>query len=789
MSKKLTYEELEQRVKELESQLEQVAETLRVSNERNELASSAAKVGVWDWNIKTGDFYLSPSVKAILGYNDDEIPNDLEIWAKYVHPEDIKAVMEAAQECLDGKTSEYIFEHRMLHKDGSIRWILVRGKAIRDESGKAVRMVGTDTDITEHKQAEGALRESEGRFRHLSEATFEAIVFHDEGKILHANNQYYEMFGFMPEELADKDAIMLTATPDSIKLMKHQISLGNLGPYEVMGLKKSGVEFPIEIRVKFLEYHGRKIRMAAIRDLTDRKQAEEALQESEARLRQVIDLVPHFIFAKDRNGRFILVNQAVAEAYGTTVEELIGKTDANFNPNKDEVEHFLKDDLQVMDIGQPKYVPEEKITDSKGNIRILRTTKIPFTLSMTKDDAVLGVSIDITKDKQAEEERRNIEAQLQQAQKMEALGTLVGGIAHEFNNVIGVIIGNTELSLHDVPDWNPAHYNLKEIKAASLRAKDVVRQLLSYLRKVDYKKKPMKVVPVVKDSIRFMRSTIPTSIDIRQNMQATADTILADPTQIHQIMLNLCTNAAHAMEGDGGVLEIEIQNVNLGEESVSIDPDLIQGNYIKITISDTGQGISPEIIDRIFDPFFTTKEVGKGTGMGLSVVHGIVKSYKGAVSIESELGEGTTLSVFFPLTEEETVIESKTVEVFPTGNEKILFVDDEELMVNMGKQILERLGYQVETKMNSVDALELFRSKSDQFDLVITDMAMPQMDGDKLVKEILKTRPEIPIILCTGFSEKVSEENAKELGIRAFATKPLIIQDFAVTVRQVLDKK
>jgi CheY-like chemotaxis protein len=241
------------------------------------------------------------------------------------------------------------------------------------------------------------------------------------------------------------------------------------------------------------------------------------------------------------------------------------------------------------------------------------------------------------------------------------------------------------------------------------------------------------------------------------------------------------------MEEDGGVLGIEVHNVKLGEESVLIDPELTPGAYIRITVSDTGHGIPADIIDRIFDPFFTTKEVGKGSGMGLSVVQGIVKIHGGAITVDSQPEKGTAFNIFFNVIEEEVVPEPKTIDDLPAGNERILFVDDEELMVSIAKQILERLGYGVKTKRDPVDALELFRSSPDQFDLVITDMAMPKMDGDKLAKEILSIRPGMPIILCTGYSEKVTEENAEELGIKAFAMKPLVLRDIAVLIRKVLD--
>lgn len=396
---------------------------------------------------------------------------------------------------------------------------------------------------------------------------------------------------------------------------------------------------------------------------------------------------------------------------------------------------------------------------------------------------------EIIERKQAEKDKKKFETQLRQAHKMEAIGTLTGGIAHDFNNILGIIIGNTELALDDIPEGNPANLNLEEVLKASLRAKDVVRQLLSFSRQTDQERKPIKLVPVIQDTIKLLRATIPMSIDIRQDIDDSSDTVFADPTQIHQIMINLCTNAAHAMEDTGGILEVGIKNVVLDEVSAELYSDLTPGDYVKLTISDTGPGISPQIKDRIFDPYFTTKDIGKGTGMGLSVVHGIVKSHGGAIIIDSELDRGTTFSIFFQVIEKEAVEEIKTEEELPVGNERILFVDDEAAMVDVGRYRLERLGYKIETKTSPVDALEAFHDNPDQFDLVITDMSMPQMTGDQLVKEILKTRPDMPTILCTGFSEKIDEDKAKEMGIREYIEKPINRRDLAFMVRKVLDEK
>ncbi len=515
------------------------------------------------------------------------------------------------------------------------------------------------------------------------------------------------------------------------------------------------------------------------RKIQEHEQALEALQESKERFRELAELLPETIFEMGINGNLTFANRKAFDHFGYTQQDLDQGVKGHELFHPDDRSRAMKNAKKIMsgeNIGLNEYTALKK--DKSTFPALIHSSAI---CRDEKPVGLRGFIIDIT-------ETKRLESQLQHAHKMEAVGTLTGGIAHDFNNILGIIIGNTELALDDVPEWNPAHFNLEEIKTAGLRAKDIVSQLLGFAHKTDQKLKPIKLVPVIRDSLKFLRATLPTSVTFRQNIQVSADTVLANSTQIHQIMLNLYTNAAHAMEETGGTLEISIQNQVLDNNSADIYPDLSPGNYITIKVSDTGQGISPEIKDRIFDPYFTTKEIGKGTGMGLSVVHGIIQSHQGAISVDSEPGKGSTFRILLPVIEEEAVIESKSFEELPTGNERILFIDDEKSILKMAQKILERLGYQVETKHNPVDALESFLSKPEQFDLVVTDMTMPDMTGDKLIEQILNISPDMPTILCTGFSEKISEEKAQELGIKAFVLKPLVKRDFAVTVRKVLDE-
>ena len=383
-----------------------------------------------------------------------------------------------------------------------------------------------------------------------------------------------------------------------------------------------------------------------------------------------------------------------------------------------------------------------------------------------------------------------IQEQLRQAQKMESIGTLAGGIAHDFNNILGVILGYTELSLDDVEDRPETYSSLQEVLKATNRAKDMVSQILTFSRSTDIEKKIIKTIPIVKEACKFLRSSLPTTIEIRQNITTERDHILADPTQFHQILMNLCTNAGHAMKREGGVLDVALDEVFLQRDDLISYPDLKVGAYLKLTVKDTGTGILRENIERIFEPYFTTKGKGEGTGLGLAVVHGIIKEHEGDIKAYSEVGKGTAFYVFLPLREEiEPPVHRESTEPPPTGSETILFLDDEEDLVNIGKLTLEGLGYTVTGVTNVEKALEFFRSSKESYDIVITDKNMPKMTGFGFARKIRSISPDIPILLCTGFKEKEDEEKFKDLRINAIITKPINKQEIAFAVRKVLDKK
>jgi len=369
---------------------------------------------------------------------------------------------------------------------------------------------------------------------------------------------------------------------------------------------------------------------------------------------------------------------------------------------------------------------------------------------------------------------------------MEAIGTLAGGIAHEFNNILSAILGYTELSLYDVPPENHLWHNLQEVLSAGKRGRDLVQQILKFSRYTEQARQPVELHLLIQEALLLLRPSLPSTIEITQALDAAVGPVLADPTQIHQVLMNLCANAEYAMRGTGGILEVRLEAVAIDAAFAAVHPELRPGPHVRLTVQDTGHGMAPEIMERIFEPFFTTKGVGEGTGMGLAVVHGIVTSHEGAITVASTLGQGTTFAIYLPKIQEASADISGPDGPIPRGEERILFVDDEAVLAHMGQELLGHLGYRVVVHTSSLEALEDFRAAPQFFDVVITDQTMPHVTGEALAIELRRIRPDVPIILCTGFSHSMTAERAQELGIAAFLMKPLVTRDLALTIRQVL---
>lgn len=524
-------------------------------------------------------------------------------------------------------------------------------------------------------------------------------------------------------------------------------------------------------------------------DISENKKIREDLQRSEDMSRTITRAALNAIIMMDSEGVITYWNPAAERIFGYMREEAIGHELHPLLAPADYHESFRKGMKIFKKSGKGSAIGKviEMTAIRKGG------EEFPVELSLSAFQAAgtwnaVGIIRDITERKEADAERENLQAQLRRVQKMEAIATLAGGIAHDFNNILGAILGFTDLSLIEVPKGSAVQENLEQIRRAGQRAKDLVAHILTFSRQTETRRQPMNAIPIVKEAFKMLRATLPSTIEIKQKIEAESFKIKADPVQIHQILMSLCTNAADAMRDKGGTLTVSMSEIELKPNETKKYSDIDPGSYLKLTVSDTGSGMENEIVQRIFEPFFTTKEKGIGTGMGLSVVHGIVQSYNGCITVDSAPGKGSVFSVLIPLLKDETIEETEAVAAVtpPKGRGRVLLVDDDAALVTMGQRMLEYLGYEVVSCSGSVDALEVFKAQPDTFDLVITDQTMPTMTGMDLAQKIREVRNDMPIILCTGYSEMLTKEKVKAMGIDGYLMKPLSINELAVTCRDAL---
>lgn len=648
---------------------------------------------------------------------------------------------------------------------------------------------------SERERIEDTSQEHQGQFRLLFErAPLGYQSLDEEGNIIEINPAWLDLLGYSREEVIGK-SFGEFLHPDWKNHFKenfpHFKAVGEILGVEFEMVKKDGSHILISFNGKIgKDKHGDFQQTHCIlHDITSLKKSEEALIHKTALLEAQLNSSIDGITIVDTQGKKILQNQRTVELW--KIPQNIADND-NDEAQVQHVVHMTKNPDQFAKKVAHLYkhpnetsLDEVELTDGT----VLDRYSAPVVGKDGQNFGRIWIFRDITKRKQAEEARENLQAQLIQAQKLESIGTLAGGIAHDFNNILSPIMIHTEMAMADLPPESPLQENMEQIYMASKRARDLVRQILTFARQQGKERIEIKISKILKEAIKLLRSTTPTTIDIQVEIKSEQDTILANPTQIYQIIMNLCTNAHHAMENNGGTLEVHLSNENLDFESIKEFPDLTPGRYLKLTVKDTGQGIEPQFMEKIFEPYFTTKKVGKGSGMGLSLVHGIVKTYGGAIAVKSEVGKGTSFFIYFPLIESPSVDleKAKNFTPLPGGTERILFVDDEKAMVDANQSMLEALGYRVTARTSSIEALEAFRNDPHGFDLVITDMTMPNMTGKDLIKNLMSIRPDIPTILCTGFSEIIDKQKAKAMGAKAFLMKPIIRQDMANTIREVLD--
>ncbi|WP_372682133.1 ATP-binding protein [Desulfosarcina sp.] len=510
-------------------------------------------------------------------------------------------------------------------------------------------------------------------------------------------------------------------------------------------------------------------------EIQERQKAEHALRESEHRFRMLFDNLFDAQLLLDADGRIQNVNRAACHLISCSRNSLCGRKVTDLFPEH-EVDKIHSAFAHAAREGIA-YIEESVINGE--NQTLIQVEGGGVGLDMDGCRHVVISLRDIS-------HRKQLQSQLQQAQKMEAMGSLASGISHDFNNILSAIIGYTEIVRLDLDEHSLAYRNLDQVLAAGNRAKNLVQQILTFSRQADNVNQPVKVCAIVTEAIKLIQATTPSSIEIRHCLESQSY-VRCDPTQLHQICINLFSNAGHAMEADGGVMEVRLTDINLDDDFASAQPGIRPGPHIQLSVADTGKGIAEPILGKIFDPFFTTKAAGKGTGMGLSVVHGIVAATGGAITVESRAGTGCCFKVYLPVLTEPVAESSQVQPVMQTGTERILFVDDEKFQVDLATQVLVRLGYTIVAKTSSLEALAIFKEDPTAFDLVITDLTMPHLAGDALAKKIHGLRPDLPIILSSGFSTSISDEVARGMGFSAYLKKPLVMRELSVAIRSVLN--
>ena len=601
------------------------------------------------------------------------------------------------------------------------------------------------------------------------------------------NKKALETFDYTPDEFIGKTPCELSPSrqydgrsskskvTDNVEKLLH-----STGPvtFDWLHQRSGGETFDAEVSLSVLDREPEMTLLAIVRDITKRKRRGKQINLMQHWVEHSVDL---FFWVRE-DSRVLYVNNAVCQALGYSLKELRTMSVSDF-------------DLKLPRTAWPHFAAKLKSERNlcfESRLRGKNGTNFPVeitanALKFEGRDHFFAYGRDISDRVKAEEDRSRLENQLVQVQKMEAIGTLAGGIAHDFNNILSAILGFAELAQFETPKKGLLPGYIENILRAGKRAKDLVEQILAFNRQTEQSLMPVPVKSIVNETLKLLRASLPTTIEIKPDL-ASDSKVMGDATKLHQIVMNLCSNAGYAMRHTGGTLHVQLKDIRLPAEYVNLYPGVDPGAYLELTISDTGEGMSPETLERIYDPFFTTKDRDQGTGMGLSVVHGIVKDYGGIIHALSQKGKGTTFKVDLPIIENQDEAEVDTQEILPRGQEHVLIVDDEPDIVEIGKRLLGSLGYKVVSRVSSLEALELFKSQPERFDLVITDLTMPQMTGDKLAKELIAIRDDIPIILCSGYSTQITAEAAEKIGIQGILMKPIIVKEMAKLVRNVLDE-
>ena len=768
------------------------AETLsRESEERHRLALDAAGLGTWRHDIATGLVHLDERGRAHYGFARSEVSMP-EIMSR-IHPDDLDRIAEGSARALaPGSDGQYVAEYRVVHPDGEVRWLAVQGRPYLQAGDTApypVLSVGASLDITERKQAEAALRASGEQLRRghallraLIDSIPDLIFFKDTESVYLGCNKAFEAYCGVPESaLIGRTDLEFTSrdVAEQFRLADRTVLASGKAwrSEEWIPFKDGGGGFFDTVKTPYYGPEGEVLGLIGVsRNITERKQAEQRTHLQSAAL----ESAANGIVIADRSGAILWVNAAFTNLTGYTAEEATGQN------------------LKLLEFGTHDAAFYKNLWDTIGAGRVWRGEVVnrrkdgtlyteDMTITPVRTDGEITHFIGIKQDISA---RKQLEDQLHLAQKMDALGTLAGGVAHDFNNILGAIIGNVDLAAQDVGPAHPAVESLDEIRKASHRAKELVQRILTFSRQQPQSLRVIALRPAVEETVKLLRASLPASVDLVATFADDTPLVIANPMQIEQVLLNLCTNAWQALKGAVGRIDIRLDGVELDAEAARAQGNLSPGRWARLAVADTGCGMDAATRERIFEPFFTTKPPGQGTGLGLSVVHGIVNTHGGAITVDSHPGKGTTFNLYFPAATapaESVAVEAATpVLRHATRVQEVLYLDDEEALVFMVTRALERVGYRVSGYTQAEAALAAVRARPDQFDVVVTDLNMPGISGLDVARELARLAPDLPVVLASGYITDDLRAQAPLAGVRRLIYKPNTVEELCAAVRDVV---